>query len=231
MKPTTNGGHWSERLPPEDAAALAGYSSRDKVVSTAEAPVLMVIDVVESFVGPDVPITEAQKVSRKACGERAWSAMPGIIRLIDAFRARDLPIIYTRADDLQRHVGPATRRPDAARDASLSNEIQEDVAPKPEDLIFPKVKASAFFSTPLQAYLTKQDYRTVILTGCTTSGCVRATAVDGTSSGFEVLVADDAVFDRSAISHDVALIDIDAKYGSVLPSSEIISLLDRRSDS
>ncbi len=231
MKPTTKAGHWSERLPAEDAAALAGYSSRDEVVSTAEAPVLMVIDVVESFVGPNLPIAEAQKVSRKACGDRAWSAIPGIVGLIEAFRARDLPIIFTRADLLQRHVGPATRRPDAARDASLSNEFQEEISPKPEDIILPKVKASAFFSTPLHAYLTKQNHRTIVLTGCTTSGCIRATAVDGTSNGFAVLVAEDAVFDRSAISHDVTLIDIDAKYGSVLPSTEIISLLDRRSDS
>ena len=231
MKPTTTTGHWSERLPPEDAAALAGYSSREEVVSDAEAPVLMVIDVVESFVGADVEITEAQKVSRKACGEKAWAAMPGIITLIDAFRSRGLPIIFTRGDPLQQQVGPATRRPDAARDAALSNEFQEEVSPKPQDIIIPKVKASAFFSTPLRAFLTKQNHRTVVLTGCTTSGCIRATAVDGTSSGFGVLVAEDAVFDRSAISHDVALIDIDAKYGSVLKSSEIISLLDQRADS
>lgn len=228
MNPTTNTGHWSERLPPEDAAALAGYSSRDKVVSTAHAPVLMVIDVVESFVGPDVPIAQAQTVSRKACGDRAWLAIPGIVSLIDAFRARQLPIVFTRADVLQRHVGPATRRPDAARDASLSNEFQAETSPAPEDIIIPKIKASAFFSTPLHAYLTKKGHRTIVLTGCTTSGCIRATAVDGTSNGFGVLVAEDAVFDRSAISHDVALIDIDAKYGSVLASTEIISLLDQR---
>ncbi len=65
-----------------------------------------------------------------------------------------------------------------------------------------------------------------MLTGCTTSGCIRATAVDGTSHGFNVLVAEDGVFDRSGISHDVSLMDIDAKYGTVLPASEIIGLLD-----
>lgn len=231
MEPHTIGGHWSERLPPEDAAALAGYSSRDKVVSTAVTPVLMVIDVVESFVGPNVPIAEAQKVSRKACGDRAWIAIPAIIGLIEAFRARDLSIVYTRGDPLQRHIGPATRRPDAARDGSLSNEFQAEIGPTPNDIILPKVKASAFFGTPLHAFLTKKDHRTIVLTGCTTSGCIRATAVDGTSNGFGVLVAEDAVFDRSAISHDVALIDIDAKYGSVLPSAEIIALLDRHTQS
>ena len=217
---------WRDRLGDADRAALSGYSSRDVIESTAERPVLMVIDVVESFVGDDVPILEAQNTSRKACGERAWAAIPAIVMLIDEFRSRGLPIVFTRGDRLQTHIGPATRRPDAARDAALSNEFIAQARPADGDVIMPKVKASAFFSTPLQAYLTKNDRRTVILTGCTTSGCVRATAVDGTSHGFEVLVAEDGVFDRSALSHDVSLIDIDAKYGSVLPSSRIAELVD-----
>ncbi|NND03754.1 MAG: isochorismatase family protein [Acidimicrobiia bacterium] len=218
--------HWSDRLPPEDAAALAGYSSSSVIVPDAPAPVLMVIDVVESFVGPNVPILEAQQYSRKACGDRAWAAIPGILSLIDAFRERGLPIIFTRADPLQAHAGPATRRPDAARDASLSNEFIAEASPQPEDIVLTKVRASAFYATPLQSLLTKLGHRTVVLTGCTTSGCVRATAVDGTSAGFNVLVADDAVYDRSGISHDVSLIDINAKYGSVMPSADIIALLD-----
>lgn len=226
MAEETEPRNWSERLPPEDAAALAGYSSASTIVPNAISPVLMVIDVVESFVGPNVPILEAQQYSRKACGERAWAAIPSIITLIEAFRERDLPIIFTRADPLQTHTGPATRRPDAARDAGLSNEFIAEARPEPGDVVLPKVKASAFFATPLQSLLTKAGHRTVVLTGCTTSGCVRATAVDGTSAGFNVLVGEDAVYDRSGISHDVSLIDIDAKYGSVLPSSAIIRLLD-----
>lgn len=213
-------------MPPEDAAALAGYSSSQLVVAEAPAPLLMVIDVVESFVGPNAPIAEAQQYSRKACGERAWWAIPHIVRLIDAFRERELPILFTRADPLQAHAGPATRRPDAARDASLSNEFIAEARPAPQDIVMTKVKASAFFATPLQSLLTKTGRRTVVLTGCTTSGCIRASAVDGTSHGFNVLVAEDAVFDRSGISHDVSLIDINAKYGTVLPSREIITLLD-----
>lgn len=218
--------HWSDRLPPEDAAALAGYSSRDVITPSAVRPVLMVIDVVESFVGPNLPITEAQKVSRKACGERAWATIPSIVALIQAFRSRSLPIVFTRGDSLQRHAGPATRRPDAVRDAALSNEFVPETTPGPDDVIVPKVRASAFFGTPLASYLTKNDHRTIVLTGCTTSGCIRATSVDGTSHGFDVLVAEDGVFDRSAISHDVSLMDIDAKYGSVLPTATIIDLLD-----
>ena len=217
--------HWSERMSSQDAAALAAYSSSKKVVPSAESPVLLVIDVVESFVGPNSPILQAQGYSRKACGERAWAAVPGIIALVSAFRELDLPIVFTRADSLQQHIGPATQRPDAALDASLSNEFIADACPAPGDVVLPKVKASAFFGTPMNTYLTKHRRRTLVLTGCTTSGCIRATAVDGASNGYDVLVADDGVFDRSALSHDVALIDIDAKYGSVLPSSDIMALL------
>jgi maleamate amidohydrolase len=222
----SNTPHWSERMPAEDAAALAGYSSSSAIVPTAEAPVLMVIDIIESFVGPDAPIAEAQQYSRKACGERAWAAIPPVLSLIDEFRARGLPIVFTRGDPLQTHTGPATRRPDASRDAALSNEFIAEAMPAAGDVVVPKIRASAFFGTPLQSFLTKNDHRTVILTGCTTSGCIRATAVDGTSYGFNVLVAEDGVFDRSAISHDVSLIDIDAKYGTVLPAATIVSLLD-----
>jgi nicotinamidase-related amidase len=226
MTTTSTPSHWSERLPAEDAAALAGYSSSDQITPNAHAPVLLVIDLVESFVGPDAPISEAQKMSRKACGEKAWAAIPAIVELIDSFRQRDLPIIFTRADPLQTHIGVATRRPDAARDRSLSNEFLDIAMPKTDDVVLPKVRASAFFGTPLTSYLSTHDHRTIVLTGCTTSGCIRATAVDGTSNGFNVLVAEDAVFDRSGISHDVALIDIDAKYGSVLPAKKIVELLD-----
>lgn len=218
--------HWSDRLDAEDAAALAGYSSSDKVTPDAKAPVLMVIDVVESFVGEDLPILDAQKVSRKACGHRAWAAIPGVLDLIEAFRARNLPIVFTRGDPLQQFTGPATRRPDAQSDAKLSNEFIAEARPEPNDIVIHKVKASAFFATPLATFLTKNEHRTVVLTGCTTSGCIRATAVDGTSNGFNVLVAENGVFDRSALSHDVSLIDINAKYGSVLTSADIIALLE-----
>lgn len=221
----TNLHHWSERLPDEDVAALAGYSSSDIIVPDAPSPVLMVIDVVESFVGADIPIAEAQKVSRKACGEYAWEAIPAIALLIGAFRDRNLPVVFTRSDTLVQHVGGATRRPDADRDMALSNEFINEAMPSPNDVVIPKVRASAFFGTPLVSYLTIHHHQTIVLTGCTTSGCVRATSVDGTSYGFNVLVAEDGVFDRSRMSHDVALHDINAKYGAVMPAANVVSLL------
>lgn len=217
--------HWSERLSEQDAAALAVYSSSSLIAPEANSPVLVVIDVTDAFVGPDLPILDAQKVSRKACGDRAWAAMPSIIGLIAAFRDRGLPIIFTRADPLQHHMGPASRRPDAARDVDLSNEFAAGIEPRDDEVVIPKVKASVFFGTPLPALLTRAGYRTLVLAGGTTSGCVRASAVDATSFGFGVLVAEDAVFDRADLVHDVALIDIDAKYGSVISAQEIMNLL------
>lgn len=186
---------------------------------------LVVIDVTEAFVGPDIPILDAQKVSRKACGDRAWSAIPNIVTLIEAFRARRLPIVYTSPDPLQHHIGPASRRPDASEDSRLSNAFPQGISPADTEIVMPKVKASIFFGTPLHSLLIGRGYHTLVLTGGTTSGCVRASAVDATSYGFNVLVAEDAVFDRAGLVHDVALIDIDAKYGSVLASRAIVELL------
>lgn len=217
--------HWSDRLSEAEAGVLGAYSSSKAVIPDAEAPVLVVIDVTEAFVGPDVAIAAAQKVSRKACGERAWAAIPNIGKLIEAFRSHDLPIVYTRPDPLQQHIGPATRRPDAAMDKDLSDAFAGGIEPRPGEIVMPKVKASVFFGTPISALLNRLDRRTLVLVGGTTSGCIRASAVDATSYGFGVLVAEDAVFDRVDLIHDVSLIDISAKYGSVLSTETIVGML------
>jgi nicotinamidase-related amidase len=93
------------------------------------------------------------------------------------------------------------------------------LTPRPDEYVLGKAKASAFFGTPLLAYLTKHRIDTLVVAGTTTSGCVRATVVDAASYGFRVLVAEDACFDRSAFAHAANLFDIHLKYGSVVDSA------------
>lgn len=102
--------------------------------------------------------------------------------------------------------------------AAKGYEFVPDVAPHPEDILLPKKHPSAFFGTPLASYLIDANIDTLIVTGCTTSGCVRGSVVDGFAYNFRILVPDDAVYDRSATSHAVNLFDMASKYADVMPT-------------
>jgi maleamate amidohydrolase len=91
-----------------------------------------------------------------------------------------------------------------------------------------KTEPSAFFGTGLAPWLVKQGVDTVVVTGCTTSGCVRATVVDATSHNFRPVVARDCVGDRAIGPHDANLFDMEQKYADLLERDEIIAALDRR---
>ena len=93
------------------------------------------------------------------------------------------------------------------------------------DFNFWKHAPSIFFGTPLTNFLTKQCVDTVIVTGCTTSGCVRATVTDAFSNNFRVAVVEEACFDRSQASHAVSLCDMYAKYADVVPAAETLSFI------
>jgi len=95
------------------------------------------------------------------------------------------------------------------------------------ELLIRKKYASAFFGTELAASLTAESADTVIITGCTTSGCVRATAVDALQHGFRAIVPAGAVGDRAQLPHEANLFDIDAKYGDVVSVSDVLAYLER----
>ncbi len=219
-------GAWREVMNEEDRRALDGYA-RPRGQLRMEKVVLLVIDVIEAFVGPDLPVVDAQRVSRQACGERAWRALPHIARLLERFRETDRTVVFTKPDPAQSWVGPATRGETSPEDRGGSA-IVEGVRPREDESVVVKTKASAFFGTPLVSGLVRDSIETLVLVGGTTSGCVRATAVDGTSYGFEVVVAEDACFDRSRLSHLVALADLDVKYGRVMMTSSVLEALKPR---
>jgi len=220
---------WDDVLPEEDRQVFeaAGWG---KDVGFGARPVLLVVDVIYNFVGdkPE-PILDSIKKWRYSCGERGWEGVKHLQRLIAAAREREIPIVYTGMD----------RRPDGfdqgawnwkshrAGDASdirgsLGNEIVAEVAPQPQDIYFVKDKPSAFHGTHLLDYLIYLGVDTVITTGTTTSGCVRASAVDATQYNYRSIVPEECVWDRSMISHKVNLLDIQMKYGDVKPTDAVI---------
>lgn len=220
---------WDDVLPEEDRQVFeaAGWG---KDVGFGEKPVLLVVDVIYNFVGdkPE-PILESIKRWRYSCGERGWEGVKHLERLIAAAREKQIPIVYTGMD----------RRPDGfdqgawnwksyrsgeASDirGSLGNEIVESVKPEPQDIYFVKDKPSAFHGTHLLDYLIYLGADTVITTGTTTSGCVRASAVDATQYNYRSIVPEECVWDRSMISHKVNLLDIQMKYGDVKKTDDVI---------
>src|SRR3546814_7958045 len=109
--------------------------------------------------------------------------------------------------------------------AAKGYEFVAELAPQPEDILLPKKHPSAFFGTALCSHLIDKQADTLIVAGCTTSGCVRGTVVDAFSLNFKVAVPQECVYDRGATSHAVNLFDIGQKYADVLRSEEHTSEL------
>jgi nicotinamidase-related amidase len=104
-------------------------------------------------------------------------------------------------------------------------QIDRRLERRPGDMLLVKKYASCFFGTDLMSRLVSRQVDTLIITGCTTSGCVRATAVDSCSYGLRTIVVEDAVGDRAPLSHLTCLFDIDAKYGDVVTTNTAVSYL------
>lgn len=109
-------------------------------------------------------------------------------------------------------------------------EIVPELEPVEDDVIIIKQYASAFFGTSLAAMLTSLGVDTVLLTGCSTSGCIRATAVDGMQYGFRVIVPQECVGDRHPEPHESNLFDINSKYGDVVSKQDVMNYLQDLAD-
>lgn len=196
-------------------------------------PALLIIDVQYRSVGTKPqPIAESIQEYPTSCGEAGWAAVAHIRRLLETFRAHDWPIVYP-------HVAPKSQHDQGQFTAKATTILSipqpgyafvRDIAPRDQDLLLPKRHASAFFGTPLVSHLVALGVDTLVVTGCTTSGCVRGTVVDGCSYNYKVVVPQDAVFDRSAVSHAVNLFDMASKYADVMPTGDVIEAL-KRADS
>jgi len=185
-------------------------------------PALLVVDVVETFVGPDLPVAQAQRESVQACGENAWRAVERIQPLLEAFRRAGAPVAFSTIAPLPVPPGtPPRRKPSVWR----PDVVVEPLTPVAGELQFGKIRPSAFFGSPLMTWLTTRRVDQVVVVGGATSGCVRATVLDAYSYGLDVLIPEDCCFDRVTTSHVVTLTDLDIKYGRVVRSAEVIERL------
>lgn len=218
---------WRDLLPDEDRRRMeqAGFGVAS---DPGERPALLVIDVTVGFVGTQgLSAEEAVAEYRNSCGPAAWEAIPHIAGTVAEARAASIPVIWTRGRAARNaaHLGEwAAKNRRAAEDVAKGSEIHRIVPEAgvgPEDLVLEKEKPSAFFGTSLVAHLFRERVDSVVIAGCTTSGCVRATVVDAFSHNLAVTVVEDAVFDRSTISHAVGLFDMEAKYAQIATSGQV----------
>jgi maleamate amidohydrolase len=191
-------------------------------------PALLIIDVQYRTVGTrPMPFWDAIHEFPTSCGEVGWAAVRNIQPLLEEFRRHDWPVLYPHVAPKVRTDGGrlADKVPAIMGVASHGYDFVAEVAPHDGDILIPKKHPSAFFATPLTSHLIDLGVDTLVVTGCTTSGCVRGSVVDAFAFNFRVLVAEDAVYDRSRVSHAVNLFDMASKYADVAPTREVIERL------
>ena len=198
----------------------AGFGTR---LGWGERPALLVVDMCRAYVDPDAPLY----ASTAAAAYRVADGLAGVAR------ANGHPAVFTRVEYAPGGVdgGQFFRKVPALRCFERGNpfaEFTDLVRPLASDLIVTKQYASAFFGTSLAATLTAAGIDTVVIVGVSTSGCVRASALDALQFGFRPMVVADGCADRDPRPHDANLFDLQAKYADVVASAEAIEHLGRR---
>ena len=227
---------WNKFLTDRDKAVFgsSGYGARG---GFGKRPALLIIDVNYAFCDErPMPILESIKRWRNSCGEDAWVAMPYLKSLIDKAHAKGIPVIYTtgvRREDNWDNGSWSWKNGRSDEDIGSKpatnvdgNEIVAEIAPSPQDIVVLKQKPSGFFGTNMASYLTLLGCDSVIVTGTTTSGCVRATVLDAFSLNYRIALAEEGCFDRSQASHAINLCDMNAKYADVVKTSEVLTFFD-----
>jgi maleamate amidohydrolase len=192
----------------------------DSALGFGRNPAIIVVDFIRAYTEPGSPLYAPAVVE----------AVKATVPLLKAAREKGIPVVYTRvlyhpsgADGglFVRKV-PALRR---MVEGEPMADIVPELPPGPDDIILIKQYASSFFGTSLAAMLTARGIDTLVITGCSTSGCVRATAVDAMQYGFRPIVPRECVGDRHDGPHEANLFDINAKYGDVVALQDVLGQL------
>lgn len=181
-------------------------------------PAVLVVDFINAYTTPGSPLYAPDVVT----------AVQETVPLLALARERQIPVVYTQVlynpnfQDGGIFVQKVPVLKTLVPGEPLAAIVPE-LMPAPRDTILTKQYASAFFGTSLAAMFTSLRVDTVILTGCSTSGCVRASAVDGMQYGFRVIVPRECVGDRHQAPHEANLFDINSKYGDVVSKADVMN--------
>lgn len=205
----------------EPSSDLAENYSKayDNRIGFGRSPALILVDFVEAYFDPDCELYAGVD-----------DALTAALTLRDAARAAGIPVIYTNVvyDEGGTNGGRFFQKAKPLRNFVRGNPMgawPERLVPAPDEMVISKQYPSAFFGTSLAATLTSRGIDTLLMTGLTTSGCVRATCVDCCSHGFIPIVVREAVGDRHPAPHEANLFDMNAKYGDVVALDDAIAYL------
>lgn len=197
-----------------DAYRSKGLAGR---VGFGDIPAVLVVDFIIGFTDQESPLAA-----------ELGPELEATLSLLNAARNRSVPIFFTTVvyeEDMEDAGIFPLKVPSLAQ--LIRGTKWVDVDPRLQrrstELVIEKKFASAFFGTALASTLTARGVDTLIVTGCTTSGCVRASVVDALQNGFRAIVPRECVGDRSPKQHEANLVDIDGKYGDVVDLSEVLS--------
>lgn len=226
---------WDPYLSEQDKAHLAANRERPRF-GFGERPAVLSIDQYRGVIGDEpAPLLEAIKLWPSAVGQAGWTALGPVSELMAGARGAGIPVVHitglAEEDSGVRPWGRArsersssVAKDEAALDRNARRfDIVDQAAPMAGEAVLRKTAPSAFFGTPLMAHLTALGIDTLIVTGESTSGCVRASVVDGRSYRFNVVVVEEAVYDRHEACHAINLFDMNQKYADVLPLSEVLT--------
>ena len=227
---------WDRFLTEQDKAHLARQGRRP--VGFGTQPALLLVDLYRWVFGDrPQPLLESIQEWPASCGLAGWQALPQIRTLLDAARQAEIPIVHVTGLGgvgvpgwaARTHGGQGAPRNEAdAERRRRRYDIVDEVAPRAGEAVLRKSSPSAFWGTPLVAHLQALRVDTVLTCGESTSGCVRASVVDGCTLGLRMIVAEECVFDRHEATHAINLFDLHQKYADVLPLADVLAYLSER---
>lgn len=220
---------WDDFITDQDREVYGSGAFGGKV-GVGARPAVVVVDVLNKSIGDEsLPILKAmQRFGKSCCGEYGWRAVPHIQDVVSAARENGHPIVFTMPQPPESRPERTLQRFDEKmpgwmdyKGKRAGYEFADEIKPRPGDIVILKPTASSFYRTDLEEQLRARGIDTLIVTGGSTSGCVRATVVDAHARGFKINIPEEAVFDRGEAAHALSLFDMAQKYADVVPSREV----------
>jgi nicotinamidase-related amidase len=221
---------WDRFLTEQDNQHLA--NSKHRGIGFGRRPAILNIDLYRAVFGDaNVPLVEGLELWPSYCGPSGWAAVPHIQRLMQMARQIGVPVLHVTGLGEEESGVPGWSDAIHGDPAALARharrlEIIDEVAPEPGEVVLRKTAPSAFWGTPLMAQLNYLHIDTLLVTGESTSGCVRASVVEAASFRFKVQVVEECVFDRHEACHAINLFDMNQKYADVISIDTAISYLE-----
>jgi len=218
-------------LTDDDKAHLA--ASHHQPIGFGEKPALLLIDIYRGVFGDErKPLLEGIKTYPGYTGPGGWDAIEHVRRLLGMAREAGIPVIHATGNvevphwsDRRERMRPPSTDPLAEERRRHRFDIMPQVAPIEGEVVIRKSGPSAFFGSALPMHLNYIDVDTVIVCGESTSGCVRASVVDGCANRYRMVVVEEGVWDRHESAHAMNLFDMNQKYADVLGIDEVIQWL------